>query len=146
MNRINIVCLGVRNMEQSIRFYKDGLGFQTEETSYNPQVIFFDAAAGLKFELYPLDLLAKDINEDNPPTIGDGFGGITLQHVVQSKKEVDEVIELARKAGAKIVKEPHVAFWGGYTSYFLDPNGYYWEVSWNPQWKFDQNGMIITAL
>ena len=145
MNRINIVCLGVRNMEQSIRFYKDGLGFKTEETSYNPQVIFFDVAAGLKFELYPLDLLAKDISEDNPPPIRDGFSGVTLQHTVQSKEEVDRVINLARNAGAKIVKEPQDFFWGGYSSYFSDPDGYYWEVSWNPQWEYDENGMIITA-
>jgi catechol 2,3-dioxygenase-like lactoylglutathione lyase family enzyme len=31
MNRINVIVLGVKNMEKSVRFYRDGLGFQTNE-------------------------------------------------------------------------------------------------------------------
>jgi len=38
-------------------------------------VVFF---TGKKFELYPLALLAEDINEKNPPQIATGFAGITL--------------------------------------------------------------------
>lgn len=133
MNRITIICLGVKDMESSIRFYKDGLGFKTKETSYDPAVIFFDTDGGLKLELYPLDLLAKDINEVNPPQIRSGFSGITLAYNVQNKEEVHEVIELARKAGAKIDKEPQDVFWGGYHAYFSDPDGYYWEVASNPE-------------
>ncbi|KAA6326926.1 hypothetical protein EZS27_024027 [termite gut metagenome] len=57
MNRINVICLGVRNMEKSIRFYRNGLGFQTNEKEDNPKVIFFNTS-GTKFELYPLELLA----------------------------------------------------------------------------------------
>lgn len=132
MNRISIICLGVKNMEASIRFYKDGLGFQTQETSYNPPVIFFDTQEGLKFELYPLDLLAKDIDEMNPPSIRTGFSGITLAYNVSTKDEVHEIIELARKAGAKIEKEPKEVFWGGYHAYFSDPDGYYWEIAYSP--------------
>jgi catechol 2,3-dioxygenase-like lactoylglutathione lyase family enzyme len=51
MNRISIICFGVRNMEASIRFYRDGLGFQTNEkendldgyyweVAYNPYASF----------------------------------------------------------------------------------------------------------
>lgn len=58
---MNIVCLGARDMAKAIRFYRDGLGFKTEEKEDNPDVIFFDAS-GTKLELYPLELLAKDIN------------------------------------------------------------------------------------
>ncbi len=65
MNRINIICLGVKDMEKAIRFYRDGLGFQTKEKSNTPDVIFF-STSGTKLELYPLDLLAKDIDKDNP--------------------------------------------------------------------------------
>ena len=68
---------------------------------------------GAKFELYPLDLLAKDISEENAPTIANGFGGITLAYNVEHKEDVDKVIEKARSAGAKIVKEPQDVFWGG---------------------------------
>lgn len=99
MNRINIICLGVKDMEKAIRFYRDGLGFQTKEKSNTPDVIFF-STSGTKLELYPLDLLAKDINKDNPPETGTGFAGITLAYNAKSKEEVVEVVELARKAGA----------------------------------------------
>jgi catechol 2,3-dioxygenase-like lactoylglutathione lyase family enzyme len=130
-------------MEKSIRFYKDGLGFQTNETSYNPPVIFFNTSGGLKLELYPLDLLAKDIDEANPPSISAGFGGITLAYNVRSKEEVHQIIELAKKAGATIVKKPQNVFWGGYHAYFSDPDGYYWEVAYGPDFNFDENDMLI---
>ena len=63
MNRINIICLGVRSMEKAIGFYRDGLGFKTDEKSNNPDVIFF-SNTGTKLELYPLELLAEDISSD----------------------------------------------------------------------------------
>ncbi|KOA19213.1 glyoxalase-like domain protein [Clostridium homopropionicum DSM 5847] len=141
MNRMNIICLGVKDMEKSIRFYRDGLGFKTDEKSNNPEVIFFNTS-GTKLELYPVELLAKDINENNPPKINTGFGGITLAYNAKSKEEVCDIIELVRSAGGKIEKEPQDAFWGGYHAYFTDPEGYYWEVAWGPNFTFDENGML----
>ncbi|MDE6216238.1 VOC family protein [Bacteroides sp.] len=141
MNRINVIALGVRDMRQSLRFYRDGLGFQTEEKGDSPNVVFFNTS-GTKFELYPLNLLAQDINSTNPPEIANGFGGITLAYNVKSETEVIETIELARKAGARIAKEPQKVFWGGFHAYFADPDGYYWEVAYNPYWNFDEQEMI----
>jgi uncharacterized protein len=142
MNRISIICLGVKDMAQSIRFYRDGLGFATDEKADNPKVVFFNTT-GTKFELYPLKLLAEDINEKKPPQIAAGFAGITLAYNVKSEAEVHEVMELAKKAGAVIAKEPQKVFWGGYSGYFTDPNGYYWEVAYNPTWSFDENDMLV---
>lgn len=142
MNRMNIICLGVRDMERAIKFYREGLGFKTDEKDNNPEVIFF-STSGTKLELYPLELLAKDISNDNPPKIESGFGGITLAYNAKSKEEVIEIIELARRAGAKIVKEPQDVFWGGYHGYFSDMDGYYWEVAWGPNDEFDANDMLI---
>lgn len=142
MNKITCICLGVRSMEIAIKFYRDGLGFKTDEKEDNPKVVFFDTA-GTKFELYPLDLLAEDINEENPPKINSGFSGITLAYNVEFKEDVDKVIELARSAGATIVKEPQDVFWGGYHAYFSDLDGYYWEVAWGPNFKYDENGLLI---
>jgi catechol 2,3-dioxygenase-like lactoylglutathione lyase family enzyme len=142
MNRINIIALGVKDMAQSVRFYRDGLGFQTEEKEDNPKVVFFNTS-GTKFELYPLSLLAEDIDERDPPKITGGFAGITLAYNAASEAEVDETMALAKQAGAVIAKAPRKVFWGGYSGYFQDPNGYYWEVLYNPEWSFDENGMII---
>lgn len=142
MNKITCICLGVRNMEKSIKFYRDELGFQTDEKSNNPDVIFFNTP-GTKFELFPLELLAKDISEENTPKIANGFAGITLAYNVEHKEDVDKVIELARNAGAQIVKEPQDVFWGGYHAYFADLDGYYWEVAWGPNFEYDDNGMLV---
>ena len=142
MNRINIICLGVRDMLKALRFYRDGLGLLTDETDEDPSVVFFNNN-GTKLELYPLKLLAQDIDEKEPPTIGTGFGGITLAYNAKSKKEVDQVMELARNAGAKIVKELQDAFWGGYHGYFADLDGYYWEVAYAPGFEFDERDMLI---
>ena len=142
MNRISIICLGVKDMAQSIRFYRDGLGFATDEKEYSPKVVFFNTT-GTKFELYPLELLAEDINEKNPPHLATGFAGITLAYNVKSEDEVHEIMELAKRAGAVIAKEPQRVFWGGYSGYFIDPNGYYWEVAYNPHWSFDEQDMLV---
>lgn len=142
MNRISIICMGVKNMTQSIRFYRDGLGFSTDVKENDPKVVFFNTT-GTKFELYPLELLATDINEKNPPQIAAGFAGITLAYNVKSEGEVHEIMELAKKAGAVVAKEPQKVFWGGYSGCFTDPNGYYWEVAYNPYWLFDKDDMLV---
>jgi hypothetical protein len=141
MNRVNVVCLGVRDMPQSIAFYRDGLGFQTKEKAADAGVVFFNTP-GVKLELYPLHLLAEDIDAGNPPPVAQGFAGITLAYNAQTKDEVRRIAELARTAGAHIAKEPQDAFWGGYHAYFADPDGYYWEVAYNPFWQLDEQGLI----
>lgn len=131
-------------MVESLRFYRDGLGFEVivygEET--NPDVIFFNNG-GTKISLFPIERLVKDINEANPPVIGNGFNGITLAYNGKSKEEVDQVFELAKNAGAEIVKESETVFWGGYSGYFQDSNGYYWEVAYGDMWQFDDHDMLI---
>lgn len=134
-SRITLITLGVDNLERAVRFYRDGLGLQTEgivgaEFEYGA-VAFFDLQAGLKLALWPRKSIARDaeIPLGNPsPT------EFTIGHNVSSKAEVDQVMEQAQKAGAVVVKPAHDTFWGGYAGYFQDPDGHLWEVAWNPQW------------
>ncbi|MDD3411696.1 MAG: VOC family protein [Eubacteriales bacterium] len=140
-----MVCLGVRDMAASVRFYRDGLGMRTTEKSDCPEVIFFDTP-GVKLELYPLDKLAEDINPAAPPALPQrGFNGITLAYCARSKEQVLTMVEMARKAGATMLKEPQDVFWGGYHAYFADPDGYCWEIAWNPFREIDANGLIKDA-
>ncbi len=141
MNRVSVVCLGVRDMAASLAFYRDGLGFPTKEKAASPQIAFFNTP-GVKLSLYPLQLLAEDISATDPPPVAQGFGGITLAYNARTKDEVRQIAELARKAGARIAKEPQDVFWGGYHCYFADPDGYYWEVAYNPDWQLDENGLV----
>jgi len=132
--RITVITIGVDDLERSLRFYRDGLGFPTEGifgTEYeHGAVAFFDLQGGLKLAIWPRKSISYDsgIPAELPsPT------ELTLGHNVSSKEEVDAVMEQARKAGAGIVKEAQDTFWGGYAGYFEDPDRHLWEVVWNPQ-------------
>lgn len=142
MNRINLICLGVRNMERSLAFYKN-IGFQTYVKENDPPVVFFDNQ-GSKLELYPIEELAKDIDAENPPVISPGgFCGVTLACNLKSPKEVDAFMEIVVQYGGRIAKKPEKVFWGGYSGYFQDPDGYYWEVAYASSWQFDGNEMLV---
>jgi len=142
MNRINIICLGVRDMQKSLAFYKN-IGFKTYAKEDNPPIVFFDNL-GTKLELYPIEGLAKDINTDNPPAVSQGgFRGFTLACNMKSEKEVDEFMETVARNGGTIAKKPEKVFWGGYSGYFQDPDGYYWEVAYASSWEFDENDMLV---
>jgi catechol 2,3-dioxygenase-like lactoylglutathione lyase family enzyme len=143
MNRINMLCLGVRDMEKSIRFYK-ALGFQTKEKNPSPPVIFFHASGGLRLELCPLELLAEDSGGGTPPESGpERFGGITLTCAARNKEEVREITELARAAGAKILREPEETSWGGFHAWFSDPDGYRWAAACSEDFTFDKSDMLV---
>jgi predicted lactoylglutathione lyase len=142
MNRINIVCLGVKDLKKSRSFYQDALGLVTSNHEDDPKVIFFNNQ-GSKLELCPLDMLVKDIDASNPPPLGKGFPGITLAYNAKSKAEVDDIFARIESLGGKIAKPPQIVFWGGYSGYFQDLDSYYWEVAYADFWKFDANGMLI---
>ncbi|PAE38962.1 VOC family protein [Bacillus sp. 7884-1] len=141
MNRINLITLGVKNISQSLKFYRDGLGFETSVTEETPGIVFFKNG-GTKLALYPLDELSKDINESDPPA-GQGFSGITLAYNAKSEEEVNQIFETVEQVGGKIVKAPQKVFWGGYSGYFSDPDGYHWEAAYAESWNFDENDMLI---
>lgn len=142
MNRINLICLGVGDVARSRAFYERTLGFETPNKEENPSIVFFDNG-GTKLELYPLHLLAKDISKDTPPQPARGFAGITLAYNAKEKSEVDAVFERVESLGGTIAKMPETVFWGGYSGYFCDPDGYYWEVAYADSWKFDENDMLV---
>jgi uncharacterized protein len=125
--RISLITLGVADLAKSLRFYRDGLGFPTTWTG-DKGVIFFKTA-GVCLALYPFDELAKDVS-DSFLTQKPKFAGITLAHNVRKKEDVDRILKLAEVAGGKIEKPAQDAFWGGYSGYFSDPDGYLWEVAW----------------
>jgi catechol 2,3-dioxygenase-like lactoylglutathione lyase family enzyme len=141
MNRVHVVTLGVSDMDRALRFYRDGLGFQTSVAEENPAIVFFQGD-GVTLALCPRDGMAKDIDQEDPPQ-GAGFAGITLAYVARDQDEVDRVMELAKRAGAEIVKKPQCVFWGGYSGYFRDPDGYYWEVMYWEAWKFGEDGSLL---
>ena len=126
--QISLVTLGVSDLADSIRFYRDGLGLPLQERDEDSQIAFFPLE-GTWLALYPSELLAEDATVN---AASSGFSGITLAHNVSTKAEVDTVLAEAESAGGRIVKPGQEAFWGGYSGYFADPDDHLWEVAYPP--------------
>jgi len=125
--RITFFTLGVNDLQESISFYENILGWKRSPMS-SDNIVFFELN-GIHLSLYNRKALAEDttVNE-----AGSGFKGFTLAHNVGSEKAVEDLINDLRNKGVTIVKEPQKFFWGGYSSYFADPDGNLWEVAYNP--------------
>ena len=136
--RVSIITLGVADLERSYRFYKDGLGLPT--TRLPESGIVFFQTQGVTLALYPYQDLANDIGH-GWNVARSKFSGITLAHNVRERGEVDEVLATAVAAGAQIVKPAADTFWGGYSGYFTDPDGYLWEVAWGA-FDFNDDGSL----
>ena len=130
--RISIITLGVADLQRSIAFYRDGLKLpKRDEGSDN--IAFFETS-GAWLSLYPREALAEDV-QTAPGSVG--FRDFALAHNVRSPEDVDRVLEEAVAAGATLVKAGQPVFWGGYSGYFADPDGFLWEVAWNPHFRVE---------
>jgi hypothetical protein len=90
--------------------------------------------------LWARDKLAADMGIQDT---GERWGGIALAHNVASRDEVHEIIELARRNGAEITREPSETFYGGYAGAFRDLDGHAWEVAHNPGFGLDDAGNVV---
>jgi catechol 2,3-dioxygenase-like lactoylglutathione lyase family enzyme len=134
--RVSLVTLGVADLKRSREFY-ERLGWRRSMAKAEG-VVFFQAG-GMALALFPRQELAKDANVTPQ---GDGFRGISLAYNARNRAEVTSVLEEAEAAGAKLVKPAQDAFWGGYSGYFSDPDGFLWEVAWNPSFAMVEDGSI----
>ena len=134
--RLSIVTLGVADLTRSREFYQR-LGWR--RAMANSEGIVFFQAGGMALALYPRAELAKDANL---PPDGHGLGGITIAYNARTREEVDAVLAEAKTAGATILKPAQEAFWGGYSGYFADPDGFPWEVAWNPFFMIAEDGAL----
>ena len=129
---ITVITLGVDDLPRAVEFYTK-LGLETEgivgEEFEHGAVAFFELGGNLRLALWPRASIAHDTGLTKSPTSPTEF---TLGHNVRSKEEVDEVMATAAAAGADVIKSAHETFWGGYSGYFMDPDGHIWEIVWNP--------------
>jgi predicted lactoylglutathione lyase len=124
--RISLVTLGVSDLARARRFY-EALGWSDAEQP-DDEVCFFQAG-GLVIGLWSA-------------LGGHGAPGIELAYNVRSPEEVTEVLNEAVEAGGSIIRHAAIAAWGGTTGAFADPDGYAWEVAYNPQWSLHPDGTV----
>ncbi len=134
--RLSIVTLGVADVAVSRKFYEQ-LGWKASFVG-DEQIAFFQAG-GIVFSLYSLEEMARETG-----LAGDGGGrsSVALAHNVRHKEDVDTVLAEAEQAGATLLKPAEEKFWGGYSGFFADPEGYAWEVAWNPGFELREDGSL----
>ena len=135
--RLNIVCLGVRDLAKVRAFY-EALGWRS--VSYGEEFARFEVG-GAVLTLYLFDLLAKEAGARGAAP-GE-FKGFTCAVNVETEEMVDAAMETVRAAGGRVLAEPVAREWGGRSGYFADPEGSAWEVAWLPGSSFDERGALV---
>ena len=135
--KFTLITLGVRDFQKSLAFY-EGLGWKQSKFSQEEYALF--PLGGIVLGLYPLKSLEQDTTLRYQAS---SFAGMTISYNARSEEEVDAVLEEAKRLGATIVKPAQKVFWGGYSGYFKDLDGYLFEVAFNPFWPMDSEGDLI---
>ncbi len=134
--RLSIVTLGVADVAAARRFY-ERLGWNAYSVG-DDQIAFFQAGS-IVFSLYSLKEMARDLGLAGN---SGGCSSVALAYNVRHKEDVDTVLAEAEQAGARLLKPAEEKFWGGYAGYFADPEGYAWEVAWNPGFELTDDGSL----
>ena len=139
--RIDIVTLGVADINEAKRFYVEGLGWDIA-LEVPGDIIFVQVNHGLLLAFYGAHALEADVQPTAPAVPADEPPPMSLAQVVATEDEVVAVCERARAAGATVLKEPQQADFGGFHCYFADPSGFRWEISTNPGWQVGADGRV----
>jgi catechol 2,3-dioxygenase-like lactoylglutathione lyase family enzyme len=137
--RVSLVTLGVSDLERAVAFYRDGLEWPKSEVG-GEEVAFFKTG-GVVIALFPRASFAADVGVDVEDVEHGGFARFSLAHNVAEEKQVDSVLAEAAEAGATIIKEAQEIFFGRH-GFFADPDGFLWEVAWNPSFPIAADGRI----
>jgi len=125
--RVNFITLAVDDVAASRAFYVDGLGWQPAFAGGG--VVMIRLSPTLVLSLWALEEFEAEVG---PARMGPGVVPFTLAHNVPSPEAVDQVLDDADRAGASTVSPGQRREWGGYSGYFADPDGFRWEVAYNP--------------
>jgi uncharacterized protein len=140
---LTIVTLGVDDLERSMAFYR-AMGWPISSAS-DPVMCTFVVTPSTILGLVPNDILEGDSGLTVTRNSPGRFGGITLAVNGHDEADVDAILERAVAAGATLHKPASQQDWGGYpgySGYFLDPDGYPWEVAYAPFITILDNGNL----
>lgn len=127
INKINATVLFVKDFDESVKFYKDILGFSPKEGG-DSGFIAFDVA-GLDFVLMDLTAGCQMISED----VIQPKAAVAPRFMLASfLDDTDSAYEQLKSKGVHFIKPPTTQPWGQRTAYFSDPDGNIWEISHFP--------------
>jgi hypothetical protein len=136
--KIHFITLAVDDLDRSVAFYRDGLGWQTEGivgqefhdelTGADGTIAFFTLETGLLLGLYERANLAKDaglpLGLPSPTEFSLGIPA-------GSQAEVDELLGQVEAAGGTLTAPAHMRPFRVYSGYFTDPDGHLFEIAWD---------------
>ena len=136
--KIFFITLAVDDINRSVAFYRDGLGwpsegivgqeFHDEVTGADGTIAIFTLEDGLLLTLYERTNLAKDATlPAGPPSSTEFSIGIPAT----SRAQVDRLLAQAQGAGGTLTAPAHMRPFGVYSGYFTDPDGHLFEIAWN---------------
>lgn len=134
---ISFITLGVADLSRSRAFYA-AMGLEPHPRS-NEHVVFHDLG-GQVFALFPRTALAGDAGVD--ASGADAGIAASLSVNVATESEVDAILQRAERVGGRITRPASPPPWGGVRGYFADPDGFAWEVAWNPSVTLDADGRV----
>ena len=121
INKINGVVLIVSDLERSLTFYRDVIGFKVklEEEGY-----YEFAMDGIPFSIMDLSEAIKLFGEKY---VGGKGAGHRLE-LAAEVHDVDVVYENLKSKGVEFIRLPADQPWGQRTADFVDPDGNIWEI------------------
>lgn len=125
--RVSLITLAVSDLPAARRFYVDGLGWPVVD-EVDGEVVFVQLGSSLVLSLWSRRGFEAEVGEAAEP----GRSPVVLAHNVPSAAEVDAVVAQVAEAGGSVLVASQQREWGGYSAYVADPEGYRWEVAFNP--------------
>ena len=132
---VSLVTLGVSDYDRAKTFY-EALGWSV---TWEAQETAFFQANGVVLVLWGREKLAADMGIQDEAA---RWSGVALAHNVGSREEVREIVELARRNGGEVTREPAETFYGGYAGAFRDLDGHAWEIAHNPGFGLEDDGSV----
>lgn len=123
--RVSSITLAVADVRRSRQFYVDGLGWRPMFES--DDVLMLPVGEHLMLSLWSVEGFTAEIGQ----AAAAGIAPLTLSHNMPTEAGVDEVLGLVASLGAEVSAATRRE-WGGYSGYFVDPDGFRWEVAMNP--------------
>ena len=124
---VSYITLGSLDLNRSCEFYQNCL--ELTKLKSPPGAHFF-SLGHTRLAIWSRESLATNADL---ASAGSGFQGFCLSHNVCSHEEVDSLLSHVAAGGGTVTRSAHTTDWGGYAGYFTDPDGFLWEVVYNPK-------------
>lgn len=120
---ISCVTFPVDDLQKSIAFYRDGLGFTIEEQDEEHAAMDAD---GVYLVLLDRSEFGTYVEKVGHRPAARGTSETIISYFAESRGDVDAMMAKAKGAGATVSAASDDD--GVYSGYFTDPDGHTWEV------------------